>query len=85
MAPIAASVRKTGRLLCAEEAARANSVGQRVAAALLEEGVSLRGMALVDLGDGIVPHGAVPQLRELRGLDGAHLHQRAREVCGHGG
>ena len=85
MGPILASVNKTGRLLCAEEAARANSVGRRVAASLLEAGVSLKGLALADLGDGIVPHGTVAQLRELRGLDGAHLHQRAREVCGHGG
>ena len=85
MEPILASVKKTGRLLCAEEAARSNSVGRRVAAALLEAGVSLRGLALADLGDGVVPQGAVDKLRQLRGLDGAHLHQRAREVCGHGG
>ena len=85
MEPILASVKKTGRLLCAEEAARSNSVGRRVAAALLEAGVSLRGLALADLGDGVVPQGAVDKLRQLRGLDGAHLHQKAQEVCGHGG
>ena len=85
MGPVLASVKKTGRLLCAEEAARAGSVGQRVAAAMLEQGAALQGLALADLGEGIVPHGAVGQLRALCGLDGAHLHQKAREVCGHGG
>ena len=85
MEPILTSVRKTGRLLCAEEAARANSVGQRAAAALLEGGVPVKGLALADLGDGIVPQGTVAKLRALRGLDGAGLYERAREVCGCGG
>ena len=78
------SVQKTGRLLCAEESAHAGCVGQRVAAALLEYGAAVKKVALVNLGKGLVTHGAVSQLRALCGLDGEHLYQKALEVCGYG-
>ena len=79
----AASVRKTERLLVAEEVASGNCVGQRLAADLLERGISAR-LAFVNTGSGFVPHGSVSQLRTLCGLDGISLYQKALEVCGHG-
>lgn len=79
----AASVRKTERLLVAEEVASGNCVGQRLAADLLERGISAR-VAFVNTGSGFVPHGSVSQLRTLCGLDGTSLYQKALEVCGHG-
>nr|WP_275967526.1 1-deoxy-D-xylulose-5-phosphate synthase [Pseudoflavonifractor phocaeensis] len=82
VAPVARSVQKTGRLLMAEEAA-GGSVGKRLAAGLLERGITAR-VAYVNTGDGFVTHGGVEQLRTLRGLDGASLYKKAREVCGHG-
>ena len=84
IAPILESVNKTGRLLCAEESAQAGCVGQRLAAGLLAGGAGGVKLALVNLGSGFVTHGTVPQLRELLGLDGAHLYQKALEVCGCG-
>ena len=84
MQPVLASVQKTGRMLCAEESAQAGCVGQRLAAALLEQGAAVKKMALVNLGRGIVTHGTVSQLRALCGLDGEHLYQKALEVCGYG-
>ena len=81
--PVAASVRETGRLLAAEEAAQGCCVGQRLAAGLLERGVAAK-VALVNTGPGFVTHGPVSRLRALCGLDGASLYHKALEVCGHG-
>ena len=82
--PILASLSRTKRMLCAEESALPGCVGQRLAAAVLEHGVPVERMALVNLGQGFVTHGTVSQLRELCGLDGEHLYQKALEVCGYG-
>ncbi len=80
---VAASVQRTGCLLTAEEAVPGNSVGQRLAAGLLERGISAKA-AQVNTGPGFVPHGSVEQLRALCGLDGASLYKKALEVCGNG-
>ena len=81
---VAESVRKTGRLLVAEECVEMGGVGQRLAAGLLAAGVPVKGLALASAGRGFVTHGAVPRLRQLCGLDGESLYHRAWEVCGHG-
>ena len=78
------SVKKTGRLLVAEESAEMGGIGQRIAAGLLAVGVPVQGLALASTGRGFVTHGTIPQLRRLCGLDGESLYHRAREVCGHG-
>ena len=80
----ARSVKKTGRLLVAEESAEMGGIGQRIAAGLLAAGVPVQGLALASTGRGFVTHGTIPQLRRLCGLDGESLYHRAREVCGHG-
>ena len=81
---VARSVKKTGRLLVAEEGAEMGGIGQRIAAGLLAAGVPVQGLALASTGRGFVTHGTIPQLRRLCGLDGESLYHRAREVCGHG-
>lgn len=81
---VARSVKKTGRLLVAEESAEMGGIGQRIAAGLLTVGVPVQGLALASTGRGFVTHGTIPQLRRLCGLDGESLYHRAREVCGHG-
>ena len=81
---VARSVKKTGRLLVAEEGAEMGGIGQRIAAGLLAVGVPVQGLALASTGRGFVTHGTIPQLRRLCGLDGESLYHRAREVCGHG-
>ena len=81
---VARSVKKTGRLLVAEESAEMGGIGQRIAAGLLAVGVPVQGLALASTGRGFVTHGTIPQLRRLCGLDGESLYHRVREVCGHG-
>lgn len=81
--PIIASITKTGRLLIAEDAVLAGSVGERLCAVLLQKGVNLTAMALCNLGNSFVTHGNVEELYKLCGLDGKSLCEKAREVCGY--
>ena len=81
---VAQSVKKTGRLLAAEECTPANSVGRRLAAHLLAKGIPVKGIAFADIGPGFVTHGTTAQLRRLCGLDGESLYRKAWEVCGNG-
>ena len=60
------------------------SPGQDVLAAAAAAGISLRGTALCSCGEGFVPHGTIPQLRALCGLDEEALYHKAREVMRHG-
>lgn len=80
--PILASIKKTGRLLVAEETAAANCVGQRLITALAEQGGLPQTVKLCNLGRGFVTHGSVEQLRRLFGLDAKSLLARGMEVCG---
>ncbi|MEG2420240.1 MAG: 1-deoxy-D-xylulose-5-phosphate synthase [Oscillospiraceae bacterium] len=84
MAPILESVRKTGRLLVAEESVAMNSVGQRIAAALAQTGSGVRCLVLRNLGSDFVTHGTVAQLRKLCGIDAKSLLEAAWEAWEHG-
>ena len=77
------SVCKTGTLLFAEEQGARGSVGQRLAARLEVAGLPAR-VALVNCGDGFVPHGAAALLKRDLSLDGAGLCKKAMEVLGRG-
>lgn len=79
MAAIAASVRKTGHLLIAEEAVCIGCAGKEIAASLRTQGIVVP-TALVNIGDRFVPHGSVAALYEQLGLDARSLAKRAREV-----
>lgn len=81
---IQASVKKTGRLLVAEDIMEANCVGIRLTALLAQRGVAVKHLALCNLGRSFITQGAVPQLWRLCGLDGRGLYLKALEVCGHG-
>ncbi len=76
----AASVRKTGRLIAAEDVCRSGSIGEKLLAALAEEGVSLSGARLLDLGEGILPNGAPEALRHQTGLDGEGIARAVTEL-----
>lgn len=82
--PICDSVRKTGRLLVAEEVVSMGCMGERIAARLAQNGVAPKSMALANVGDGFVTQGTVGQLRKLCGLDGKSLYEKALEVLRHG-
>ncbi len=77
---IAASVRKTGRLLTAEDCVANGSVGQKLAAGLEERGIPAK-TALCSLGMRFLPQGSVDQLMAFAGLDSAGLYRRAKEIC----
>lgn len=66
-------------LLCAEEAEASGSVGMRVAALLQRNGISVR-LLCADTGGGFIPHGSVPELRKLCGLDADSLVVRIKEA-----
>jgi 1-deoxy-D-xylulose-5-phosphate synthase len=79
---VAASVRKTGMLLVAEDTAEAGSVGQALVTDLARQGV--RGTFLTkNLGDRFIPHGAVETLYRAYGLDGESLCNLVLEVRTH--
>ena len=78
--PVRASVEKTGALLTAEDGCRAGGVGERLLAALALEGKAPRRVRLLDLGDGILTHGAPDALRKLAGLDGESIARAAEEL-----
>lgn len=81
---LSASLQKTGRLLVAQECVSMGSPGEGIMAAVAAQGGSLKGAALCSCGKGFVPHGTIPQLRALCGLDTESLYQKAREVMRHG-
>ncbi len=64
-----ASAKKTGKIIIAEESARRGSMGTRLLAGLLRNGVSVEHGCGVDLGSGIVEHGTVAELRKKYGID----------------
>lgn len=81
---IAESVQKTGCLLVAEDVVSMGSVGERVLAALMKQGIMVKKAVLCNCGDGFVTHGTIPQLLQLCGLDAQSIYQKAKEVCGSG-
>jgi len=76
-----ASVRKTGRLVAAEDVCRAGGMGEQILAALSEAGVPVRGSRLLNLGSGILENGAPDDLRRKTGLDGEGIARAASEIC----
>ena len=69
METIAQSVQKTKHLLVAEEVCAAGCVGTRLLALCEERKIVLKKAQLINLRDGIVPHGTVNELRALYALD----------------
>ena len=67
----------------AEETAANGCVGQRLAALLEQEQVAAK-VALVNCGEGFVPHGKTELLKKDLSLDGEGIAKKAWEVLGHG-
>lgn len=68
-APIEASVRRTGRLVVAEDTAFFGCAGERIFADLERWGIPVREQCLLNLGTGVVPQGSVAEQRKLFYLD----------------
>ena len=80
--PIERSVRKTGRLVVAEEVADAGSLSQQIVSLLAENGVHPV-FAAVNLKSGIVTHGSCPALYQATGLDPDGIFRKIMEVSSH--
>lgn len=83
MGPIRRLCEQTGRLIVAEECNDSGCVGRTIISELALGGVPVKA-ALVNLGDQFVPQGSVAQLREMTGIDGAGICQKAMEVIANG-
>ena len=73
------SVGKTKRLVVAEDVCAFGSVGSQILSSLagVTEGFDYR---LLNLGDGIVQHGSVEELRRMRGIDAQGIVRAARTL-----
>ena len=69
LAPVLASLHKTGRLLAVEDVCTANCIGEQVLSAAEQAGIPLKAARLLNLGNGIIPHGAPDVLKAAYGLD----------------
>ena len=75
---VRASVEKTRRLVVTEDVCDFGSIGEQILSALSGKlGFSSR---LLNLGDGIVPHGSVEELRRVCGIDADSVARNAREL-----
>lgn len=63
------SLRKTGRFLISEDVCQAGCVGARILEEAAINGVAVRSAELLNLGEGIAPHGTVEELLHDFGLD----------------
>lgn len=75
------SLKKTGRLLMAEEVCAAGCVGARIVTAAAMNGVALKGVRLLNLGSGIVGHGKVSELMREKNIDAAGIRDAAAALC----
>lgn len=80
---VAASVKKTGALLVAEDCMAEGCIGQRLAAALEEQHVGAR-VCLINCGTQFIAHGALKYLKKERNLDGEGIARKVLEVLGRG-
>lgn len=78
--PVLRSLRKTGRLLVLEEVAAQNCVGEQLCSLILQKGIAVKSVRLLNCGEQFVPHGSVPELRKLLGIDRESVLTAAREM-----
>ena len=76
------SLKKTGRLLVLEEVCAAGCIGRRILSACAENALHLESARLMNLGDGIIPHGTVQELRRAYEIDADAVVRAATEMCG---
>jgi len=74
------SLRKTGRLLIAEDVCENGCVGELILSETAKRGLSLKCAVLCNLGDGIVEQGSVDELLREKGLDAQSLYEKAKRA-----
>lgn len=76
---VIASVKKSGRLIVAEDTAQAGCIGQTLLSELEKAGIAARAR-LINLGDGVVQHGSIAQLWRVLRLDADGIAAAVKEV-----
>lgn len=74
------SLRKTGKLLISEDVCEAGCVGSRILEEAAIHEIHVRAAKLLNLGEGIVPHGTVAELLHDFGLDADGIVSAAMEM-----
>lgn len=74
------SLRKTGKLLISEDVCEAGCVGSRILEEAAINETHVRAAKLLNLGEGIVPHGTVAELLHDFGLDADGIFSAAMEM-----
>lgn len=74
------SLRKTGKLLISEDVCEAGCVGSRILEEAAINEIHVRAAKLLNLGEGIVPHGTVAELLHDFGLDADGIVRAAMEM-----
>lgn len=74
------SLRKTGCFVMAEEACRSGSIGALLLADAAENEIAIRRARRLDLGSGVVKHGAVDALQHRLHLDAEGIAAAAKEI-----
>ena len=74
---IIASLKKTKKLLTAEDVCEHGCIGEALLSAAEEAGICLEGASICTLGEGIVTHGTVTELYKDCGLDTEALYRKA--------
>lgn len=74
------SLRKTGKLLISEDVCEAGCVGSRILEKAAINEIHVRAAKLLNLGEGIVPHGTVAELLHDFGLDADGIVSAAMEM-----
>lgn len=74
------SLRKTGKLLISEDVCEAGCVGSRILEEAAINEILVRAAKLLNLGEGIVPHGTVAELLHDFGLDADGIVSAAMEM-----
>ena len=73
------SLKKTGRLLVAEDVCASGCIGEQLMARAEASGIAVQS-TLLNLGDGVVTHGTVEQLLRLYQMDAEALQAHAEEL-----
>ena len=79
-----ASLKKTGRLVAAEEVCAEGCLGEKLISQAAEREIPLRGARLLNLGKGIVAHGDRALLMRDAGIDAASIAAAAEALCKEG-
>lgn len=75
------SIQKTGKFIAAEEVCAAGCVGTSILALAAANGLKLDRAKLLNLGNGIVPHGNIKELRRDTGIDAQTIVAAGMEMC----